>query len=480
MSKKEKVFYISSFLFYLFILSLSPISGDDWGNYIAGSNGLYHCIGNAVGMYFSWEGRFVSRVLINILTYHKILWNIVNAFLIVLFNYLCIKIIKPKNNKLSYLFVFLIIPFMNLYTFSQTITWVAGNITYFFEIPLILIYYMMLSKKKYDFKFNFIFLLLLSASIPMFAEHMAAILVIGNLIILFYNYYKTKKIDKKIIIFTIVAIVFTLLMYLSPGTKLRSASENLDFNKLSILGKIIYNIPAFVYYTFMDNYYLLVLFIITNFVIIKKRFKKKWIKILLTLFLTVVPLITLIIYPLSVVKNINIINNIWLIIYYIVFLIISFFLNIFEKNKESTFLFIIGIMANCVMLMSPTWGYRTTLFTYMMLALANIILITKYLKNNKFIEYILKLFSIIICIMFIVLYINIFRCQKDLEKGIKKQLKENKDVIDVVMFPNYVNCNINPDNDFHLVKYKEYYSIPQDKQINFIDGKWHYFVIYKK
>ena len=480
MSKKEKMFYISSFVFYLFILFLSPISGDDWGNYIAGSNGLYHSIGNAVGMYFSWEGRFVSRVLINILTYHKFLWNIVNAFLIVLFNYLCIKIIKPKRNKLCYLFVFLIIPFMNLYTFSQTITWVAGNITYFFEIPLILIYYMMLYKKDYDSKIKYIFLLLLSASIPMFAEHMAAVLVVGNLLILFYEYYKTKKIDKRIVIFTIVAIIFTLLMYLSPGTKLRSASENIDFNKLSIFGKLLYNIPTFVYYTFMDNYYLLILFIITNFLIIKNKFKNKWFKFLLTLFLTIVPIITLIIYPLSIVKNFNIINNIWLIIYYIVFLIISFVLNIREKNKESTFIFIIGIMANCVMLMSPTWGYRTTLFTYMMLSLANIMIISKYLKNNKIIEIVLKVLATTICILFTILYINIFRCQKDLEKGIRTQLKEKKDVIDIVMFPNYVNCNINPDNDFHLVKYKEYYNIPQDKKINFIDGKWKYFVIYKK
>ena len=51
---KKKFFYISIFLFFLFILFLSPISGDDWGNYEVGKTGLYHSIGNAVGMYFCY------------------------------------------------------------------------------------------------------------------------------------------------------------------------------------------------------------------------------------------------------------------------------------------------------------------------------------------------------------------------------------------------------------------------------------------
>ena len=41
---KKKIFYIGVFILFLIILFLSPISGDDWGNYIEGSKGLYHCI----------------------------------------------------------------------------------------------------------------------------------------------------------------------------------------------------------------------------------------------------------------------------------------------------------------------------------------------------------------------------------------------------------------------------------------------------
>ena len=98
---KKKLFYIIVFLFFLIILSLSPISGDDWGNYGVGKLGLYHSIGNAIGMYSSWEGRFISRVLINVLTYYKFLWNIINSFLITLTVYFSIKIVNPRNRKLS-------------------------------------------------------------------------------------------------------------------------------------------------------------------------------------------------------------------------------------------------------------------------------------------------------------------------------------------------------------------------------------------
>ena len=137
---KKKIFFISIFIFFLIIFFLSPICGDDWGNYIIGSRGIYRSITEAIGMYFDWEGRIISRVLINILTYHKTLWNIVNSLVITGTIYLIIRIINPKK-KIIYLLTLLIFLLMNIYTFSQTIPWLAGNITYLFVIPLLLLYF---------------------------------------------------------------------------------------------------------------------------------------------------------------------------------------------------------------------------------------------------------------------------------------------------------------------------------------------------
>ena len=73
---KENYHYLIIFIIFLIINFLSPRTGDDWSNYLEGTLGIRHMIGQAIGMYFDWEGRFISRLLINFLTYYKVLWNI--------------------------------------------------------------------------------------------------------------------------------------------------------------------------------------------------------------------------------------------------------------------------------------------------------------------------------------------------------------------------------------------------------------------
>ena len=174
--KNNNKIYIGIFLFLLLVFSLSPISGDDWGNYIEGAKGFYHMISQAVGMWFTWEGRLISRILINILTYNKWLWNIVNSIVIVGIIYYVNKIVNFKNKKIMIVLTFSTILFMNIFTFSQTITWLAGNITYLFVIPLILIYFYVIYNNKYN-KYTNILLVILNIIIPMFIEHMAILLI---------------------------------------------------------------------------------------------------------------------------------------------------------------------------------------------------------------------------------------------------------------------------------------------------------------
>ena len=150
--------YVMIFLFFVVLFFLSPISGDDWSNYLVGSEGIRHSLGVAVGMYFDWEGRIISRVLINILTYHKWLWNIVNSLVVVSSIYIGYKWIGKKPNRLMFQLICLIILGMNLNTFSQVMTWIAGNITYLFVVPIILWYfYFVFYNDKYNKWFVVIF-----------------------------------------------------------------------------------------------------------------------------------------------------------------------------------------------------------------------------------------------------------------------------------------------------------------------------------
>ena len=239
---KKYLKYILLFLFFLSLFILSPIAGDDWSNYLVGSQGLRHSLGVALGMYFDWEGRIVSRVLINLLTYNKWLWNILNALVVCGIVYMGLKFINKKPKKIMFPLMILVILGMNLFSFSQVMTWIAGNITYLFVIPIILWYfYYVLNNDKYNKWFVFIFSLINLLGCC-FVENMAVVLVGGNILLLIIKYIKNKKIDKRIILYLVMSIVGLLAMLLSPGTRYRNSIENLEFNKLNIFEKVIYNI----------------------------------------------------------------------------------------------------------------------------------------------------------------------------------------------------------------------------------------------
>lgn len=484
---KRKIFYMSVFLFFFVILCLSPISGDDWGNYEVGKLGLYHSIGNAVGMYFDWEGRFISRILINVLTYHKYLWNLVNSILITLTVYFSVQMIRPKKKKFIYVLSFLSLLLMNIYTFSQTITWIAGNITYFFVIPVLLGYFYLLLYDKRESKIKKAFFILVNLFAPMFVEHMALILVAGNIILLFFYYYKEKKWKKELLLYICLSMISTLSMFLSPGSRKRSLVENVEFNQLNIFEKVFYNLPNFVYYTFITNPFMLVLSIMSQYLLVKKYINNKIGKIALFLFLFPMAIVTIILYPITCFypNKLSFLinqNHIWILLYWLCYLIITFGLFVIDgiknKNGIGLFLFVLGVLSNTFMLLSPTWGYRTSLFTYLFMSISFMIVFNQYGKEKKILTYILCGITIFTMLGYFVLYVNVSRCQKELEKSITKQLKEEKKVIEIEKFPYFINCNINPENDYHIEKFKKYYKIPDNVEIQLTSKHWKYFIIY--
>ncbi len=479
---KKKIFFISIFLFFVLIFFLSPICGDDWSNYIEGSKGLYKSITEAIGMYFDWEGRFISRVLINILTYHKVLWNIANSLVITSSVYLIIKIIDPKK-KIIYLLTILVFLLMNVLTFSQTVTWLAGNITYLFVIPLLLLYFYFIFSDKKDKKLIVIFSIL-NLIMTMFVEHMAIILVFSNILFIVYRYLKNKKIDKELILYLILSIIGTLIMLLSPGSANRSLVENVEFNKLSIMGKLVYNIPNFIKYTFLINPYMMILLSISNLYIINMTIKNK-LKILLMVFMNIIPILSSVLYIINSIIPINLFildpNSIVLKIYYAIYIIMFIYL-IVRNNKsifnKEMFFFIIGITSNVVMMISPTWGFRTSLSAYIFLCIFSLLIINKYIKERKIYNIILSLMVIISVAFYLIFYISIYRQYKENKSIIEKGIKNESRVIEIYSYPYFANCNINPDNDYHLKVFKKYYGISEDVEVKLLENKWRYLIIY--
>lgn len=482
---KNKMLYAFIFLFFITILTLSPISGDDWGNYFVGKGGLYHCFEQAIRMYFDWEGRLVSRILINILTYNKWLWNIINSILITIIVFGINKVVNPKRKKTVMCLSILTLLAMNIFTFSQVIVWVAGNVTYLFPFSLLLIYLILILKQFKQNKFLKTVFIILNIIIPMFVEHMAVLLIIINLSKLILDYYKTRKINKEFIIYLILSIISTLVMFLSPGTAYRNQYENLHFNKLNIIEKVIYNLPNFIYYTFIINSFFLLLTVISNNYLILKYKYPKLIKIIMITYITIIPFLTILLYNLSqfiIIPNnlLNIVNpnNLLIQLYWISYTIIWIYLIIKYKEKRiNNLIFIgLGLLSNSIMLASPTWGYRTSFATYIFLMIPAINIIDD-ISINKILEKILIAMTVIISIIWLIFYINIRIEINNLENSINAQLKDNKEIIEIEPFPSYANCNINPTNDYHLENFKKYYNIPEEKEVVILPNKWRYVII---
>ena len=321
------------FVLFLIILYFSPICGDDWGNYLVGKMGLFTDIKNAVGMYFVWEGRFISRILINILTYHKLLWNIVNSLVIISIIYLMVKIINPKDKRRVIILSILTILFMNILMFSQVVTWVAGNITYLFVIPFFLSYiYIIINGKD---KGNIVYVtIFLNIIMTMFIEHMGVLLVFFNLFINVIYYLKNKKINKKYIMYFIISLLSFSLMFFSPGNKERNMVENTYFNKLNIFEKIKYNFNNFINYTFVYNPYLLILMSISNYYLMKENIRNKGIRICASIFFIIPLIYTIITYFVAVFQNTSYTSNIYLNIYFIIYIVMEFVLIYRYSKKE--------------------------------------------------------------------------------------------------------------------------------------------------
>lgn len=483
---KKAIYYISIFLILNIFMFLCPIAGDDWGNYIEGTLGLRHIIGQAIGMYFDWEGRFISRILINILTINKIAWNIINSLLITSIIYLINKIVKPKHEKTITLLSTLVIFLTNIKTHGEVFTWLAGNITYLFVMPLILFYFDYIINHKNNDTKKIILFSILNIIMTMYVEHIAIILIAGNILILINRFIKNKKLDKEIIIYLICSSLGTTLMLLSPGSHKRSLIENVEFQNLSIIRKIIYNLPNLIYYTFTINYFLIVTSTISNYYLVKRTIKNRTIKILIYLYLIILPIINCLSYLLN---NLNIItfsvntSNPLIILYFISYVLIQLVMIYLYTKKDKInkilFFYLIGLGTNCIMLLSPTWGHRTSFATYTFLSVSNISIIDKNIKENKILNYILLIIIIFMSTIYLIMYISTHKLYQYNKEYIRKQLEEGKEEIEIIKYPYFISCNLNPDNPYHEKKFKDYYHIPQEKSLKLLENNWQIKIIYK-
>ena len=81
---------------------------------------------------------------------------------------------------------------------------------------------------------------------------------------------------------------------------------------------------------------------------------------------------------------------------------------------------------------------------------------------------------------YLVFYISIYRVNQYNKKTILEAKKNKQQDIELIAYPSFAPCNINPTNEYHLKKFKEYYHLNKNVNIKIINKNWNYIIFYQK
>lgn len=454
-NKKSTYYYIFIFSFFLIISLLMPYGGDDWNNLLDGKGNLSSIINIAISDFMTWEGRFFSRICLGLLVPRQIIWSLLNASIMTFIVYTFTKIINPKNNTVLSLFILSLL-LINSTAFAQVYVWKTGNITYLFPMfyLTLLFYFNFLAKDNKLLKY---IVVLLALPFSMFVENVSVSIVIVCLAFTIYTFIKNKKINIPMLLSFVLSLIGLILMITSPGTRARLNYEG-DFSNLSILGKFIYNIPSLINYTYIKNAFLLIIIIYALLILINKYVSSKKIKLTLSVFVLISAL-TSITQTLTFITRHHVIG-LWrllmvekwyVIVYWLIFtiIVIYFIIKYLKDTKDfKAFLFfLIAIISNGSMMISPVWGERTAFLTTIMLYLLMLSIINKlddnFIKSKKtniIVTILIALFSL----LFTIYAIYYHDLVNDRDNYIKRQIKDGKKEIEVIITPSYYTWNVTP------------------------------------
>lgn len=483
---KNKIclYVIGLFVFTLLFSLLIPMGGDDWGNYLRKGASFAEILSAAKSFYMTFEGRFFSRIFDFLLVPNGLLFAIIKSILFSLLFYLIYKIVNVNEKYLP--FILMGILFVDFETFAQVYVWRTGCVTYLF--PMVYAFILIFIRRKNIFEddcetkwWSYLFIPL-TFVFSMFTENTAIAIIFVCLLNVIYYFVKYKKIDISMVLCLISAIAGFCLMYFSPGTQNRASGSD-AFMSLSFIGKILYNIPNLVNYTFIKNIFITILLVILMSIIVWKNFNNRVLKYLTLCFIAIPACLTCIIYLLSafiVLPNVvlKVINsqNIFIDIYWVLFAIL-FIILIFrylKVDKQILYFLILALITGGAMMMSPIWGGRTACITTFMLFMVIVLCFKKLnlsILNTKW----LFVFANVLCFTFMCLFtlysIYIYDLNCDRTKYINYQRKNGAEKYEILILPRYYTWNLNTwgsDGDF-AYSFKKAYGIKKDAELIYVN-----------
>ncbi|WP_235365861.1 DUF6056 family protein, partial [Proteus terrae] len=212
--------YVLFFMCFFSVAFFTPMHSDDYTYYTFGFDPEIH-----LAHYIRWSGRVVSDYI------SPFILSFSNNIIISLFTSIAatlliftISLIARSGNKITYndclisLYVFLLYWLSNT-NLGQTTFWVVGTANYLWTSLFILLFiYRILNNK--NFSILTLILAFISSCSNENSGYIPFLLCLYLLIIEFYNH---KKINKTILIYSIISLIGFLILILAPGNYFRAS-----------------------------------------------------------------------------------------------------------------------------------------------------------------------------------------------------------------------------------------------------------------
>ena len=450
-----------TFILFLIIEALSPISGDDWRYFVIGKGGLVSSFENINIL----DGRIISGFLVNFFSYNKLLFDISFAFLISQFVKMCNDLMGSVKTKYLYLYPLIGVLLVSVFTFSYNYVSLNSTITYTFpSVIFIMYFYELLRRGKLTNK-TLIKLLFYSIFICLSSIHIGITFLIANIIYFIIKGNKDKIKYIILLIIDLICIIFSLSLL----------ENSLFYTNIESIN----NIPYLIENIFSNNILLIILGAIPiNLYLYEKLKNNTYVRVIITLFdLILVFSLSYNFFNYSPV-NLNLvlrryhgifaIENWYYIFYFIIYVVLFVLsLNYFIKNKRVKEMFnilmISSIILGIMLLVSPIFDKGNIILFILSLIMITCVLAVD--MNTKVLVKVVKIVSVLL----VVYYLSIFSVIKYIDvtrtSYIKEQLDEKSTNIEVKANPTYLIWRYNPVDYFQIKDFKEYYEIPDNNTI---------------
>lgn len=455
---KHNVTLFTFFLFF-FLCLLSPISGDDWKSYIIGKEGLMECISNIDFQ----DGRVLSGFLINFLSYNKILFNFIFAYLMGQFVKICNDLMGNVKTKYLYLYPVIGVLLVSTFMFSYNYMSVTSAIAYTFPVILFFMYFYQLLKDEEINKLSMLKLLLMATYISLSSIHIAITFFIANLI------YFIADVNKKINVQTFIILIVEFLLILVSMSFIDYTIVYTNYN--DILGNISYLIDR----VFSNNIILIIIGAIPiNFYLNEKLKENTYKRVVITLFdmILIFSLGYNFFYYSPV--NLNLVlskysgifatENWYYILYFLTYMVLFVLsMNYYIKNRKLHKTLNIFTTSSLILmiflLISPIFDKGNIVFIIFTIILITCILAKE--MNTKVYIKIAKLAVVLLTIYYVSMFGIIKYIDETRTDYIEEQLNTTETNIEVKANPLYLVWRYNPVDYFQIKDFKKFYEIPK-------------------